>query len=38
MPKFGQIFIDIWLAKNTSQPDLRKELLGKIADREVNNG
>lgn len=25
---FGQIFIDIWLSKNTSQPTLRAELLG----------
>jgi hypothetical protein len=37
-PQFGQLFIDIWLAKNTSQPDLRNELLGKIAEQEVNNG
>jgi hypothetical protein len=28
-PEFGQFFIDIWLAENTSQPKLRKELLGK---------
>jgi hypothetical protein len=27
-PKFGQLFIDIWLSKNTSQPELRAELLG----------
>jgi hypothetical protein len=25
---FGQRFIDIWLARNTSQPKLRKQLLG----------
>ena len=25
---FGQLFIDIWLSKNTSQPTLRAELLG----------
>ena len=24
---FGQMFIDIWLSENTSQPDLRRELL-----------
>lgn len=27
---FGQHFIDIWLANNTSQPKLRKQLLGNI--------
>lgn len=27
--KFGQLFLDIWLAKNTSQPNLRLELLGE---------
>ena len=27
-PQFGQLFIDIWLAKNTSQPKLRRQLLG----------
>jgi hypothetical protein len=27
-PDFGQLFIDIWLSKNTSQPRLRSELLG----------
>ena len=27
-PEFGQIFIDIWLANNTSKPTLRLELLG----------
>jgi hypothetical protein len=27
-PNFGQLFIDIWLSKNTSQPTLRAELLG----------
>ena len=32
-PQFGQIFLDIWLSENTSQPKLRKELLG-----ETNNG
>tara|TARA_B110000467_G_C18191401_1_gene406306 strand:- start:209 stop:763 length:555 start_codon:yes stop_codon:yes gene_type:complete len=26
-PAFGQIFLDIWLAENTSQPNLRAELL-----------
>lgn len=26
---FGQFFLDIWLADNTSQPKLRAELLGK---------
>ena len=25
---FGQLFIDIWLSQNTSQPTLRIELLG----------
>ncbi|MGB0936100.1 MAG: chalcone isomerase family protein [Colwellia sp.] len=29
---FGKVFLDIWLAENTSQPDLRAELLG-----EANN-
>ena len=28
-PNFGQIFIDIWLSKSTSQPSLREELLGE---------
>ena len=28
-PEFGQIFLDIWLAKNTSQPKLRSQLLGQ---------
>jgi hypothetical protein len=28
-PMFGQLFLDIWLAENTSQPTLRNELLGK---------
>jgi hypothetical protein len=27
-PYFGQLFIDIWLSKSTSQPTLRAELLG----------
>lgn len=27
-PNFGQLFIDIWLSENTSQPSLRAELLG----------
>ena len=27
-PEFGQLFIDIWLANNTSQPTLRAQLLG----------
>jgi len=27
-PNFGQLFIDIWLSKKTSQPTLRTELLG----------
>ena len=26
-PAFGQMFLDIWLAENTSQPNLRAELL-----------
>lgn len=26
--EFGPLFLDIWLAENTSQPDLRDELLG----------
>ncbi|MDP2562162.1 chalcone isomerase family protein [Psychrobium sp. 1_MG-2023] len=26
--QFGQLFIDIWLSENTSQPKLRAELLG----------
>jgi hypothetical protein len=29
-PEFGQIFIAIWLSEKTSQPDLRRELLGSI--------
>ena len=29
---FGQRFIDIWLAKNTSQPKLRLQLLGHTTD------
>lgn len=28
--EFGPIFLDIWLAENTSQPKLRNELLGKV--------
>ena len=28
-PYFGQMFIDIWLSKKTSQPSLRKALLGE---------
>ena len=28
--EFGPIFLDIWLAENTSQPTLRNELLGRI--------
>lgn len=28
--EFGPMFLDIWLAKNTSQPKLRNELLGKV--------
>lgn len=28
-PEFGPMFLDIWLAENTSQPKLRRELLGK---------
>lgn len=31
-PVFGQRFIDIWLAKNTSQPKLRIQLLGNNTD------
>jgi len=31
-PVFGQRFIDIWLAKNTSQPKLRLQLLGNTTD------
>ena len=27
-PVFGQIFLDIWLAENTSEPGLRTQLLG----------
>ncbi|WP_448568232.1 chalcone isomerase family protein [Thalassotalea ganghwensis] len=27
---FGRIFIDIWVSPNTSQPKLRKRLLGEI--------
>lgn len=30
-PQFGIQFVDIWLAKNTSQPQLRNELLGSSA-------
>ena len=29
-PNFGQMFIDIWLAPNTSQPKLRKSLLANL--------
>ncbi len=31
-PSFGRIFLDIWLAKNTSQPELRAQLLGENTD------
>ncbi|RHW75039.1 chalcone isomerase family protein [Colwellia sp. RSH04] len=31
-PNFGQLFIDIWLSEKTSQPSLRDELLGGVAD------
>jgi hypothetical protein len=27
-PVFGKVFLDIWLSENTSQPELRTELLG----------
>ncbi|GHE81426.1 chalcone isomerase family protein [Thalassotalea profundi] len=27
-PKFGQLFLDIWLSEETSQPLLRRDLLG----------
>ena len=27
--KFGSLFLDIWLSENTSEPELRKELLGR---------
>ena len=27
-PRFGQVFIDIWLSEQTSQPELRRALLG----------
>lgn len=27
-PHFGEAFLDIWLSKNTSEPKLRKQLLG----------
>ena len=27
---FGQIFLAIWLSENTSEPELRRELLGSI--------
>lgn len=37
-PQFGPMFIDIWLDKNTSQPDLRKELLKYATEWEINNG
>lgn len=30
--EFGPLFLDIWLAENTSQPDLRDELLGGLND------
>jgi hypothetical protein len=30
---FGQIFLDIWLDEKTSQPTLRKELLGESLDK-----
>ena len=29
-PKFGQIFLAIWLSEKTSEPSLRLELLGSI--------
>jgi len=29
VPEFGQMFLDIWLAENTSQPKLRLQLLGQ---------
>lgn len=30
--EFGPLFLNIWLAENTSQPDLRDELLGGLND------
>jgi hypothetical protein len=30
--EFGQVFLAIWLAENTSEPKLRRELLGIITD------
>ena len=27
-PEFGQLFLDIWLSENTSQPSLRRDLIG----------
>jgi hypothetical protein len=29
-PEFGKYFFNIWLGKNTSAPDLRQKLLGRI--------
>lgn len=31
---FGQIFLAIWLSENTSEPNLRRELLGSITHEE----
>ena len=28
-PEFGRAFFGIWLSENTSEPDLRKQLLGQ---------
>jgi hypothetical protein len=35
-PYFAHIFLDIWLAKNTSQPSLRYELLGMDKRKTTN--
>ena len=31
-PKFGPLFLDIWLSEKTSEPALRQQLLGNIKD------
>ncbi|TMM43166.1 hypothetical protein FCS21_13495 [Colwellia ponticola] len=32
-PEFGQVFLAIWLSKNTSQPKLRNKLLGSTNEK-----
>lgn len=32
-PEFGRYFFDIWLSENTSAPNLRRQLLGNLSDK-----